>query len=535
MNNQTAPGCPDTNSGQFMAKEPGRGQQPDVMPGGNATSSQISANDARAYINTSYMVPYYWPFSGSRPKVFLKRLVRRLAKCLVLPIVDHISALNANFVRCINRLFDSEDEMRSAFEDLAGRQDAIQAAFEDLARREAALRAAAEDLAGRQDTIQAAFEDLAKREAALRVAAEDLAGQQDAMQAAIDGWNRMIAQSAYLRYARRNGEKTGSNNRKAGGKGRNIYSDNQLRATLISARSDTRIKPAFSVPDVSVLFSVSDSYTDYVGTLIRSIIAHADKARTYDLIIFETDISTVHMNMLHALAKEYANISIRFVDVRNTVDIERIHLSNSAYNYFTLLRLIAPDLLADYKKVLYLDADTIVNTDISELYDTDVSGYCLAGALDPFINARMTYENEDRTYLQSIGITDYGTYMQAGVLLLNIKQLRKEFPPYHLFDLTQTGDYKWSDQDILNLCCKGKIKYLDLSWNVFALHDSLAQTLETVLADDLYEAYTTARKDPKIIHYVCKRFPNLYPDGDMAELYWRYARQTPFYERLIYS
>lgn len=42
-----------------------------------------------------------------------------------------------------------------------------------------------------------------------------------------------------------------------------------------------------------------------------------------------------------------------------------------------------------------------------------------------------------------------------------------------------------------------------------------------------------SRNNPQIIHYAGFQKPWTDPDCDFASIYWRYARETPFYERLL--
>lgn len=73
--------------------------------------------EAVKYVNTHYDIPYYWPFSGSKVKVFMKRVVRKIAKCLLAPIVAMQNMMNAHLVRCVNNL-------RHGVRELFGRTDA---------------------------------------------------------------------------------------------------------------------------------------------------------------------------------------------------------------------------------------------------------------------------------------------------------------------------------------------------------------------------------------------------------------------------
>ena len=51
--------------------------------------------------------------------------------------------------------------------------------------------------------------------------------------------------------------------------------------------------------------------------------------------------------------------------------------------------------------------------------------------------------------------------------------------------------------------------------------------------NDAYDSYMVSRNNPKIIHYAGYEKPWVNPNCDFASLYWRYARETPFYECLL--
>jgi len=56
------------------------------------------------YVNNGYDIPYYWSFGPNSLKTFAKRVVRKLLKCLIPPILAMQNAFNAHVVRCLNQL-----------------------------------------------------------------------------------------------------------------------------------------------------------------------------------------------------------------------------------------------------------------------------------------------------------------------------------------------------------------------------------------------------------------------------------------------
>lgn len=107
---------------------------------------------------------------------------------------------------------------------------------------------------------------------------------------------------------------------------------------------------------------------------------------------------------------------------------------------YTLLRLLAPNLdLPD--KIIYLDADTIVNNDIKELYDIDISNYEVAVVRDIIFKNFVYFRN----------------YFNAGVMLLNLRKLRETNAFLKASNLCVTKRLPFADQDALNNSIKSRL------------------------------------------------------------------------------
>lgn len=79
--------------------------------------------DALDEIKANYRIQYYWEFSGNMLKVLFKRIVRKLIKCVLLPIVDQQSDLNADIACCLHNirygLADGEKEQKNLADEIA--------------------------------------------------------------------------------------------------------------------------------------------------------------------------------------------------------------------------------------------------------------------------------------------------------------------------------------------------------------------------------------------------------------------------------
>ena len=91
-----------------------------------------------------------------------------------------------------------------------------------------------------------------------------------------------------------------------------------------------------------------------------------------------------------------------------------------------------------------------------------------------------------------------------------------------------------ADQDIVNIYCEGKIKILQNQWNVVNLVSDNADLYNKVMPQKYFDNYCKARKNPYIIHFSGQAIPCLITSADLYHYFWLYARETPFYEHLIY-
>ena len=119
-----------------------------------------------------------------------------------------------------------------------------------------------------------------------------------------------------------------------------------------------------------------------------------------------------------------------------------------------LIKFLLPELL-DCDKCIYLDGDTIITGDLTELYNTPIKTKLLAGVRDSsnlYIN-RETNDNFD--------------YFNSGVMVMNLKKMREDKITYKLIEAkkNQLPQIKFADQEAFNTVCKGKCKLVDLKWN----------------------------------------------------------------------
>ena len=296
------------------------------------------------------------------------------------------------------------------------------------------------------------------------------------------------------------------------------------------------LKSAFDGNAIAVVFAANNGFVPYFAACLQSLLDHASPSNCYDLVLIQTDVSEDNKASLMKMVSAYDNVSLRFF--HPGLLLQNRHLKANAHiSVETYFRFLIQQILPDYDKVLYLDCDLIVNADVAELYNTDVEGYLLAAARDPeFLGHLHGADKQIQKYiLTELNMKDPENYFQAGVLLFNEKEMRKAYSLEQWLTFASVP-YKYNDQDVLNLYCEGRVKYLDMVWNLITDCDHTRVSKIIVHSPEtIQREYASAHASPKIIHYAGYRKPWQNPTEDMAHYFWSALRKTQYYEECLYT
>ena len=182
----------------------------------------------------------------------------------------------------------------------------------------------------------------------------------------------------------------------------------------------------------------------------------------------------------------------------------------------TMLRLLIPALI-DAERCLYLDSDLVVEDDISDLTDTDLDGYCVAGVRDLSVS-----KDYPTNHSRLLGIPTTEDYLQGGALLMNLEEIHRLGLDTELAREGKSKMYPYNDQDVINLVCFGKKKILDLRNNVVSIN---INRNDKALAEMYGKSKVAeARKRPLVFHYAGFRKPWKYRYMYGASRWWKYIQ-----------
>lgn len=288
-------------------------------------------------------------------------------------------------------------------------------------------------------------------------------------------------------------------------------------------------------PVVPVVFAADNNYVPMVTTTVYSMLKNASSDCFYDVVILDTDFTEENKGIMREFFSQFENASLRFAAVAGMVEEYGLQTSNEHISVETYYRFLIQKVLPDYEKVLYLDSDLIIEGDVSQLFETDLGDNLIGAVRDVDYLGNLNMNDGERIeYTEKVlEMKNPYDYFQAGVLIMNLREMRKLYPFTKWLEYAAEPKYIYDDQDILNAHCQGRVTYIDNAWNVMNDCGGRIKKVFTFAPAQVYKDFLAAYANPKIVHYAGFEKPWKPGDCDKSTLYWSYAKKTPFYEQLI--
>ena len=200
---------------------------------------------------------------------------------------------------------------------------------------------------------------------------------------------------------------------------------------------------------VSVVFICDDNYAMALGVALQSLLDHTENANLLHVTIIDNGISPSEWGRVQQICSDIA--------------LERVEVNEKMET--TWLKKDIPALLQNHTRVLYLDCDILVRKPLTNLWTIDMGAFPVAAARD-------VGEPCGMRQLQQFGWPEGAEYFNAGVMLLDLTQIRTQRLDRCLADNfvqhIDTGLH-FKEQDIFNLVFQGNWQSLSLEWNAQGL------------------------------------------------------------------
>ena len=268
---------------------------------------------------------------------------------------------------------------------------------------------------------------------------------------------------------------------------------------------------------VPILFTFDQSLVMPAGVCLTSLLECAEPDTFYDIFILHG--SGCDFSSLNVLKEHFSNFRLTFREVTGEfVGAYEIRgIPETAY-----YRLLSPELIPEYDKLLYSDVDVIIREDLSKYYDLDLGENYFA-AVDNCSRLRPHVQN----YLSDkLGLDWRNGYYYSGNLIINSAQIRKDGMIKKFRELGKNA-YWQQDMDIINIACNKRFLPLGpvfcMSVQLYTLIVKRRLEMETIYGTD---ALDTAL-DHGIVHYNgTKPWKGACMNMD---IWWAVYRRSPFF------
>lgn len=217
---------------------------------------------------------------------------------------------------------------------------------------------------------------------------------------------------------------------------------------------------------MNLLVTLNEAYLPHLNVMLTSLL-QSNPGVTFEIYLLQSSVRDSALDATRALLGDCGRIHSVFADESRLADAP----TTDRYPTEIYYRIFAATYLPqELDRVLYLDPDIIVNGDLYELYTMEMGDSLFAAA--SHIKKLMHKVNELR-----IDLDESSPYINSGVMLMNLAQLRREQNFQEVFDFIQThrATLVLPDQDIISGLYGTRILSLDpyrynMTERLFLLH-----------------------------------------------------------------
>lgn len=270
---------------------------------------------------------------------------------------------------------------------------------------------------------------------------------------------------------------------------------------------------------IPVVFCFDSRIILGASVAIKSLIDCAKPETTYDIRIFHSDIKLEDQKNLSSLIKDTRhNIAFHYIDPHIFDSAPR---NKGSWTEIVYYRLLTPEILKEYDKVIYSDVDVLFKGDLAEVYNLNIEGYELGA-----VRAEKNHANAIGHKFFEENTNNF--IFWSGFLLLNCKKLRDEKYLTKFIDTMKQfkNKLKFFDLDVINITCNNilpiSLKYCLLE--PFYEFDDYKICKDYKYLKDVYSdnEFKDAIKNPIIIHYA----------GELGKP-WRRKKPPLYYKEYI--
>ncbi len=202
----------------------------------------------------------------------------------------------------------------------------------------------------------------------------------------------------------------------------------------------------------NILVNINKSYIVHFLTMLNSLASNNAESE-FDVYVLHSDLQEEDKKNILQNVKPNINLIYMYMDNSLFKGAPKVN----RYPYEIYYRIFAPTMLPEsVERILYLDSDLIVHKNIDELYNMNFEGNLFIACTQ--IRGFMQWFNRVR-----MGVNKHHVYMNTGVMVMNVKELRQVIEPEKIFAFMKKNGWRMYlyDQDVLFKFFGDRIKLVD--------------------------------------------------------------------------
>lgn len=197
---------------------------------------------------------------------------------------------------------------------------------------------------------------------------------------------------------------------------------------------------------INIVYAANDGYAMLAGISIISLFENNRDVNDINVYILSDNIKDDNKDKLNEISRKY-NRNITVIDIseelEKLIDTGLSGYVNSLDNGHTIYaRFVIGMLFPELTRMLYLDCDTLINGNISELYHRDLCGNPIG----------LAYDCSHDNYKKYIDLPHDAHYFNSGVMLTDLDKWRENRCYERIIEHIKkvNASYPLPDQDLLN-------------------------------------------------------------------------------------
>ena len=277
---------------------------------------------------------------------------------------------------------------------------------------------------------------------------------------------------------------------------------------------------------VNVAFICDEGFALPTGVALHSLFANRNQNVEYKVFVICNNLGEDHRKRLQSISCD--GFLVTLVDAELGEYEKIFEKAGFPVSPTATLKFVLPNLLDDIDKVIYVDGDVIVQKDLLDLYNVDLSERYVAAVADYH---GLTFKGD---VWERLGIK-HEAYFNSGMLVLNLRKMRDDDIPNALIDYRINGVNYYMDQDALNVVLGGNALFLPFGYNATLTNwrnkssVDLAGYYRIPFREDKYDYL----REAAIVHYCSSDKPWRYFDSHYADVWYSYFLGSQYSDAIL--